>query len=195
MAYKGSLFQVLDEEGGIKGEVVFDSVISEGHEVSNKVTEFPIDSGFVVSDHVIRKNRVLTMEIMSVRHAYEGRQRGGGLTSGKHDKIKEDFDLLTEMVQKGLRCNVVTILGAYLGCVVVSFKTKQDVNTSTVMRANIVLKEMNVVSSDTSTSRQALIDTGSTEEKEKLVGYANSIEGPDPDAALNDLMGENYGSI
>ena len=180
MAYKGSLFQVLDEKGEIKGEVVFDSIISEGHEVENKVTEFPVDTGFVISDHVIRKNRVLTMEIMSVRHAFEGRQPSGGLTSGKHNKIKEDFDLLTEMVQKGLRCNVVTILGAYLNCVVVKFKTRQDVNTSTVMKATIVLKEMNVVGSDTSTSRQALIDT------------ANSTGGPDPDAALKSLMGDNY---
>ena len=108
MAYKGSLFQVLDESGKIKGELVFDSIVSEAHEVSNKVTEFPVDTGFVVSDHVIRKNRVLTMDIVSVRHAMEGRQRGG-LTAGKHNKIKEDFDLLNEMVQKGLRCNVVTI--------------------------------------------------------------------------------------
>ena len=88
MAYKGSLFQVLDESGKIKGELVFDSIVSEAHEVSNKVTEFPVDTGFVVSDHVIRKNRVLTMDIVSVRHAMEGRQRGG-LTAGKHNKIKE----------------------------------------------------------------------------------------------------------
>lgn len=183
MAYKGSLFQVLDESGKVKGELVFDSIVSEAHEVSNKVTEFPVDTGFVVSDHVIRKNRVLTMDIVSVRHAMEGRQRDG-MTAGKHNKIKEDFDLLNEMVQKGLRCNVVTILGAYTNCVVVKFKTKQDVSTSTIMQAVIVLKEMNVVGESTSASaRQALIDT------------ANSTSGPDPDAALKSLMGERYSEL
>jgi hypothetical protein len=182
MAYKGSLFQVLDESGEIRGELVFDSIVSEEHEVSNKVTEFPIDSGYVVSDHVIRKNRVLTMNVVSVRHTFEGRQRDG-LTAGKQNKIKEDFDLLNEMVQKGLRCNVVTILGAYTNCVVVKFKTKQDVDTSTILQATIVLKEMNVVGGTSSTSRQALIDT------------ANSTDGPDPDAALKSLMGDRYSEL
>lgn len=182
MAYKGSLFQLLDEKGAVKGELVFDSIISEGHEVENKVTEFPIDSGFVVSDHVIRKNRVLVMEVVSVRHAFEGRQRDG-ITSGKANKIKEDFDLLTEMVQKGLRCNVVTILGAYTNCVVTKFKTQQDVSTSTILKASIVLREMNVVGVNPSASRQALIDT------------ANSIEGPDPSVKLKELLGSDYNKV
>lgn len=182
MAYKGSLFQLLDEKGLVKGELVFDSIVSEGHEVENKVTEFPIDSGFVVSDHTIRKNRVLTMEIVSVRHAFKDRQRNG-ITSGKANKIKEDFDLLTDMVQRGLRCNVVTILGAYTNCIVTKFKTKQDVETSTIMRANLMLKEMNVVDVDTSASRQALIDT------------ANSVEGPDPDTKLRELLGDDYDKL
>ena len=182
MSYKGSLFQILNTDGTIRGELVFDSIVSESHEVENKVTEFPIDSGFVVSDHTIRKNRVLNMQVVSVRHAIEGRQREG-ITSGTNNKVKADFDLLTEMVQKGLRCNVVTILGAYTNCAVTKFKTKQDVDTSTVLMANLVLKEMNVLGVDPSASRQALIDT------------ANSIEGPDPDVKLRELLGDAYDRI
>ncbi|NRA49462.1 MAG: hypothetical protein HRU12_10055 [Phaeodactylibacter sp.] len=182
MAYKGSLFQILNDDGSVKGELVFDAIVSEGHEVENKVTEFPIDSGFVVSDHVIRKNRMLKMEVVSVRHAFKGRQRDG-LTSGAHNKIKDDFDILTEMVQKGIRCNIVTILGAYLNCVVTKMKTKQDVETSTILQANIVIREMNVVGVDVSASRQALIDT------------ANEIDVPDPDAALKELLGDDYDEL
>lgn len=182
MAYKGSLFQVLDEEGAVTGEIVFDAIVSEEHEIENKVTEFPVDSGFVISDHVIRKNRVLKMEVVSVRHAFKGRQRDS-LTSDNANKIKADFDLLIEMVQKGLRCNVVTILGAYTNCVVTKFRTKQDVETSTVMQANLLLREMNIVGVDLSTSKQALIDT------------ANAIEGADPDEALKDLLGDDYDKL
>ena len=182
MAYKGSLFQILDEKGEVKGELVFDAIVSEKHIVENKVTEFPIDSGFVVSDHTIRKPRILTMEVVSVRHAFENRRRES-LTSGADNKIKEDFDLVQEMVQKGLRCNVVTILGAYTNCAVIKFSTKQDVETSTILQANLTIKEMNVVGVDASPSRQALIDT------------ANEIDGPDPDVQLRELLGDDYDKL
>lgn len=181
MAYKGSLFQVLNRDGTIKGEVVFDSIVSEQHEVENEVTEFPVDSGFVISDHTIRKNRVLALEIVSVRHAFEGRRvQGSRLLTGNVNKVKEDFDLLTSMVQDGIRCNVVTILGAYTNCAIRKMKTKQDVNSSTVMRASLILKEMNVVGEDPTTSKQALFDT------------ANSTTGANPDTVLKNLLGDSY---
>ncbi len=183
MAYKGSLFQVLNDDGSVKGELIFDAIVAEGHEVENVVTEFPIDSGFVISDHVIRKNRTLNMEVVSVRHAFEGRQREGGITTGSPNKVRADFDLITEMIQKGIRCNVVTILGAYLNCAVIKMKTKQDVNTSTILQASIVIREMNVVNVDVSKSRQALIDA------------ASEVNVPDADAKLKELLGDSYSML
>ena len=41
--------------------IQWDCVISEGHRASNQVTKYPIQSGFMVSDHAIRENRILKL--------------------------------------------------------------------------------------------------------------------------------------
>ena len=185
MAYKGSLFQVLNDDGTVQGELVFDAIVSEGHSIDNIITEFPVDSGFIVSDHVIRRNRTLLMEVVSVRHAFKDRQNINAMTSGSDNKPSDDFHILTELVQKGARCNVITILGIYTNCVVTSFKTKQDVNTSTILKANLVLKELNVVGVDPSASRDILIKAA--EEVNKWT--------PDPELALKKLLGYFYDNL
>ena len=175
MSYKGSLFQVLDRYGGFVGNLVFDAIVSEGHKVENVVTEFPVDAQFVVSDHAIRKCRLLKMEIMSTRHSFREQT---GMTAKSPDKVRADFDLLTSMIQQGLRCNVTTILGIYTNCAVTSLETFQDVDTATVMKARITLKEMIVVDSDPSPSKQSLVDS--------------QIDGSNNDASLQSLIGEEY---
>lgn len=43
----------------------FDAVLTEGHSGGNTVTSYPVDSGFVVSDHAIRHNRQFTLNTMT----------------------------------------------------------------------------------------------------------------------------------
>jgi len=44
------------------GVLEFDATIHESHEYVNTVTEFPVEKGFNISDHVIRQPEKLTME-------------------------------------------------------------------------------------------------------------------------------------
>ena len=41
--------------------IAWDCVVEEGHKASNQVTKYPIQSGFLVSDHTIRENRILKL--------------------------------------------------------------------------------------------------------------------------------------
>ena len=53
------------EKGSGKWSVLaFDGVIREGHQGAVQVTSYPVDSGFMVSDHAIRQNRII--EINSI---------------------------------------------------------------------------------------------------------------------------------
>lgn len=54
-----------EEKGSGKWSVLaFDGVIREGHQGAVQVTSYPVDSGFMVSDHAIRQNRII--EINSI---------------------------------------------------------------------------------------------------------------------------------
>lgn len=183
MAYQGSLFRWKNEKNEEVGKLVFDAIISEEHDIDNKVTAFPVDTGFIVSDHVIRKNRTLKMEVCSVNHHWEGRRRES-YTSSQLNKIKADFDVLTELVQKGHKVDVVTMLGVYSNCVVRRFTTKQDVDTSTVMKAVLILEELNIVGEvETEAAKRALID------------MASQPTGVDTEQVLKDLLGDDYDEL
>ena len=44
------------------GVLEFDATIHESHEYTNTITEFPVEKGFNISDHIIRQPEKLTME-------------------------------------------------------------------------------------------------------------------------------------
>lgn len=174
MGYPNSLIQ-WDDEQGSSNELVFESVPSEEHDVDNVITEFPVETGFVVSDHVIRKNRTLKLEVMSANHVFK--ERRDSTTAYERNKVKADFDTVTALVQKGIIVNVTTILGVYLSCVITKFTTKQDVDTASVMIGTLIIKELNVVGVENAeASKQALLDLAGTSEETAINNTINSYD-------------------
>ena len=47
--------------------MAFDAVVSEGHQGTNSVTNYPVSTGFKVSEHAIRHNNILTLNSMTTR--------------------------------------------------------------------------------------------------------------------------------
>lgn len=45
--------------------LAFDGVVKEGHSGSVQVTSYPVDSGFMVSDHAIRQNRIIELDTIT----------------------------------------------------------------------------------------------------------------------------------
>lgn len=172
MGYTKSMIQWADKSSS-DNRIVFESIPSEEHSVDNTVTEFPVETGFVVSDHVIRKNRTLKLEVMSTNAVF--RERETSNTMNDSNKVKSDFDAITTLVQTGTVVNVTTILGVYVDCVITKFATRQDVNTASVMQGTLIIKELQVVGVEGATaSKQALIDmAGTTEEAEVLDAKAS----------------------
>lgn len=44
------------------GDLILDATLSEGHDMSSKVTEFPVESGASMNDHIINNPRQLSVE-------------------------------------------------------------------------------------------------------------------------------------
>jgi hypothetical protein len=129
---------------GDKQEIHFDAVISEDHQTKAEVTKFPVQEGFHVSNHSIRKNRPISLTgmISNVKmdfgEGYEPKTRYG---SDPASYIKSTLDSL---ILSGTTCRVVTNLGDYHPVVFTSFETKQkagmvDSMTFTVAGEEIVI--------------------------------------------------------
>lgn len=106
-------------------EVVIDFhiVISEGHATESEITKYPVQDGFVVSNHTIRKNRKVALEGAISNMRIIGTPSSDfdyGVDSTR--EVKEVFDAL---VNSGTECKVVTNLGVYDPVVFNSFRTKQ----------------------------------------------------------------------
>lgn len=153
----------------------FDAMVSEEHDAESVVTSFPVSSGFLVSDHVINRNRVLKLSAVAVNMQnaaiWTASVQGlsvaagaifnnpiipivGGLAGGiasafeTSDRIQSTYNLFNTFRITGQKLYISTILGPYLNCVVTSLKTKHDKNTSAMLSIEITLEELQVIGDD-----------------------------------------------
>ncbi|QHJ79806.1 MAG: hypothetical protein [Caudoviricetes sp.] len=153
----------------------FDAMVSESHEAGVVVTQFPVSSGFMVSDGIIIRNRILKLDAVAVNMqnsalwsaSFQGLSvvTGaifnnpilpivGGIVGGvasafeTEDRIQSTYNLFHDFMAKGTKLYVSTILGPYLNCVVTGLKTKHDRMTSAMLAIEITLEELQVIGQD-----------------------------------------------
>lgn len=64
MANKLREFLIVWEDAGKWNVLAFDAAITERHTGAVQVTSYPVDSGFLVSDHAIRQNRIFEAQVV-----------------------------------------------------------------------------------------------------------------------------------
>lgn len=153
----------------------FDAMVTEEHEATATVTAFPVSSGFMVSDHVIKQNRKLKLTAVAVNMQnsaiWSASVQGISVVTGAifnspivpiigglagtvasafetSDRIQSTYDLFNSFRATGKKLYISTILGPYLNCVVVGLRTKHDKNTSAMLQLEIFLEELQVVEQD-----------------------------------------------
>ena len=128
-------------EGGDAVESIlrFHSVIAEEHEVTTEVTKFPVQSGFNVSNHAIKKNRKVTISGLISNHliigAEEFHEYGGNNT-------KIVFGTLKDLVRRATPCEVNTNFGDYTPVIFTKFKTKLMSGKTDVMEFTMMGEEV-----------------------------------------------------
>lgn len=153
----------------------FDAMVKEGHQSDSVVTSFPVSSGFVVSDHLIKKNRILqlhavasnmqnsSMSTFSVQGlsvltgavfnnpliGQLGRLAGTVASAFEtSDRIRSTYDLFRSFQVNGTKLYVNTIAGTYLNCVVTSIRTEHTKDSSFILALEITLEELQTVTQD-----------------------------------------------
>jgi len=123
-------------------DIRFHSVISETHQAKSEVTKYPVQTGFQVSNHAIRQNRIVVIEAMISNHLV-----AGGKTSYQYsvsDNSKTIFKALNDLVNLKIRTKVLTNLGEYNPVVFTSFRTKQEAGLVDSMKLILTGEELQV---------------------------------------------------
>jgi hypothetical protein len=132
-------YMVGDGGDAVESILRFHSVIAEEHEVTTEITKFPVQSGFNVSNHAIKKNRKVTISGLISNHliigAEEFHEYGGNNT-------KIVFGTLKDLVRRATPCEVNTNFGDYTPVIFNKFKTKLMAGKTDVMEFTMMGEEV-----------------------------------------------------
>jgi hypothetical protein len=129
---------------------VFDAVFEEDHTAELEVTDNPVETGVVVSDHAYMKP--LRVKIKAgVSDAVLNpitRFFGADQFSGGTSRSKRAFDLLCELQKSAEPFDVQTGLKLYRNMVCTSIRTSQDSSTSSALIFEAELREVIIVTTE-----------------------------------------------
>lgn len=129
------------------GGLVFDAVFEEVHESELEVTDNPIETGVVVSDHAYMKPQRLTLTAGVSDTPIRQQTNDPFLNSAS--RSREAYRLLQEMQAKAEPFDVQTGLKLYKNMVCTSVRTAQDKDSSNALIFTAQLREVLIVTTQT----------------------------------------------
>lgn len=146
------------------GGLSFDAVFEETHEATLVVTDNPVETGVVVSDHAYMSPLKLTVSAgvsdtpLSIWDTtggdgadYFAYAEGEDPFASDTSRSKKAFELLTELQKAAEPFSVQTGLKLYENMVCTTIRTSQDKDTSNVLVFTAELREVIIVSTQTVT--------------------------------------------
>ena len=150
--------QITYEVDGVESVLRFHSVIAEEHTATASITKFPVQSGFNISNHSIKMNRVV-----SITGIVTNSQVVGGETFNEFDDSKNVvrlmFSVLKDLVGGAVPCEVVTNYGDYSPVIFTKFKTKLVAGKTDVMEFTMSGEEVQLGSTINGTKPTLLVFT------------------------------------
>jgi len=147
----------LNKEDAEYTQIRFHSVIFEDHEVKNDITKFPVQSGFDVSNHSIKRNRKVSLNaiITDTQMLLSSQFFEYSATSNS----KAVYDVLKQLVRKAIPCIVVTNLTEYEPVLFTHFKTKQESGMTDAMNFTLQGEEVQLATTTNGTTPTELVFT------------------------------------
>lgn len=123
------------------GGLIFDAVFTEQHEAMLEVTDNPVETGVVVSDHAYMKPLRLTITA-GVTETLLNEVVGTDKFAGAVSRPQTAFRLLTELQKKAEPFDVQTGLKLYKNMICSSIRTEQDASTAHALVFTAELREV-----------------------------------------------------
>ena len=140
------------------GGLVFDAVFEETHESELEVTDNPVETGVVVSDHAFMKPLKVTLSAGVTDTPLKYWQSSGGVGrdawtaedgddpfSSDGGRVRRAYELLTELQAQAEPFDVQTGLKLYSNMVCTSIRTSQDKDTAGALLFTATLREVIIV--------------------------------------------------
>ena len=131
--------------------IELDATLSEGHELENKVTEFPIESGGVITDHIFKNPDRVTVQgfitnspVLSVFD----KERWTTLAD-KQDRVQESFRLLRELRDNRVVFDIQTGLQLYNNMVITRLSVPIEVGTGDALKFTVDCQQIAFATSQT----------------------------------------------
>ena len=148
------------------GGLVFDAVFEETHEAELEVTDNPVETGVVVSDHAFMKPLKLTISagVSDTPLRQIGDDKFAGMSAAEAEQVrsmlgpdaflydsrsKRAFQLLQELQARAEPFSVQTGLKLYQNMVCTSVRTTQDKDSSSALLFTAELREVIIVNTET----------------------------------------------
>lgn len=162
--------------------IEFDALISESRTLAADTPEYPVETGFVISDSIVLKPQVLSMTLFLTDTPVTWRQRFGSSKGRIRDVIKrlEDIYFSRELV------TVVTSERTYSNMAITGITFAKSADTGYAREIPISFKEVRVTKSTTVTIPAAYGKSGASGVN---AGTAGTKTGSTPAAAKSKSAG------
>jgi len=157
--------------GGFEIDVMLDEHYSYG----NTVTEFPLEDGCIVSDHVVEEVDEISIQAfigMAKMAAWEGPVPESDADIPKEDpkaRVLQKYNELLRLKRDRQPIAVVTGLGTFPSMVITKFEIPRNVETGADLHFDMTFKRVKVVKSETTTITAA----PNTPAGDQVAGTAN----------------------
>lgn len=121
--------------------VRFHAVIHEDHSVVADITKYPVQTGFEISNNVIRRNRKISIKALITNTPIAGARNAFEYST---NNAKTVFDTLQSLVQSAEPCEVLTNLGIYNPVIFTKFQTQQKLGMVDGIEINLEGQEVQV---------------------------------------------------
>jgi hypothetical protein len=164
----------------------FDAVLSEAHALSAQATDFPVESGASISDHVVQKPDVLKLEgivtntPLPIALGWSLERYAAAATSGGFSRRANDAWLeLARIKAEGIAVDIQTGRGPYFNMVLEGLESTTDAETGEALHATATFKRITAVASRTVTvpaieKAAPIIDKGHQPTKPAPTGIPDS---------------------
>lgn len=120
------------------GNIVLDLITSESHSFNNTVTQFNVEDGGVITDHI--RNELFSGSMTGIITNFSLFQEG--LST---NRAQDAFDALEQLWRNRELITVNTVLRVYNNVAITSLSVNKDVDSGEMIAINISFIEVNVV--------------------------------------------------
>lgn len=131
-------------EGEEKTTLRFHTIIVEDHEVSTDISKYPAQTGRVISNNSVKKNRVVSIEGIVTDTQMFNADNFDDYGGNPSYVSKAIFNTLNALVRESIPCKVQTNLGVYDPVIFTSFKTNQKSGSTAVLHFTITGEEVQI---------------------------------------------------